>query len=141
MMSTVGQIERATQNRVVKLFQENLGYDYLGDWQDRDGNSNIEEGFLRAFLTRRGYSDELINRALSELNRTAGDQSKSLYYVNKAVYSLLRYGVKVRPEAGEQTETVWLIDPLVVVSTVLSADGSAVKVPTAARVSVVFVAL
>jgi type I restriction enzyme R subunit len=26
------------------------------------------------------------------------------------VYDLLRYGVRVKPEAGENTETVWLID-------------------------------
>ncbi len=34
-MSSVGQPERATQNRVVKLFEEQLGYTYLDDWQDR----------------------------------------------------------------------------------------------------------
>ena len=43
-MSTVGQRERATQNRVVKLFRDTLKYDYLGNWEDRAGNSNIEEG-------------------------------------------------------------------------------------------------
>lgn len=30
-MPTVGQIERKTQQRVVKLFREQLGYAYLGD--------------------------------------------------------------------------------------------------------------
>ena len=34
-MSTVGQIEKKTQARVVTLFRERLGYDYLGDWTDR----------------------------------------------------------------------------------------------------------
>ena len=34
-MSTVGQIEKKTQARVVKLFREQLGYDYLRDWTDR----------------------------------------------------------------------------------------------------------
>ncbi|WP_040443981.1 hypothetical protein [Ktedonobacter racemifer] len=42
-MSTVGQRERATQNRVVRLFTKQLGYRYLGNWHDRVGNSNIEE--------------------------------------------------------------------------------------------------
>ena len=42
-MSRVGAAERVTQNRVIKLFREELGYDYLGDWQDREDNSNIEE--------------------------------------------------------------------------------------------------
>ncbi len=36
-MSTVGQIEKKTQRRVVKLFREQLGYDYLGDWAERIG--------------------------------------------------------------------------------------------------------
>ena len=42
-MTDVGQVERNTQKRIVKLFSEELGYDYLGDWQDRDGNSKVEE--------------------------------------------------------------------------------------------------
>ena len=33
-MSDVGQRERATQNRVVRLFQEQLKYDYLGNWEE-----------------------------------------------------------------------------------------------------------
>jgi type I restriction enzyme R subunit len=47
-MSDVGKAERATQNRVVALFRDELGYDYLGDWSDRPGNSNIEDGLLGA---------------------------------------------------------------------------------------------
>jgi len=109
-MTTVGQRERATQNRVVKLFRENLGYDYLGNWEYRAGNRNVEEDYLRAFLKKQGYADALIDRALYELDKTAGDQSKSLYDVNKTVYGLLRYGVRVKPDAGENIQTVWLID-------------------------------
>jgi type I restriction enzyme R subunit len=56
-MSKVGQKERATQNRVVKLFQQKLHYTYLGNWEDRYNNSNIEEEYLRLFLKRQGYSD------------------------------------------------------------------------------------
>ena len=56
-MSTVGQIERATQDRVVKLFRDQLGYRYLGNWEDRPDNRNIEEADLRAFLKRQGYSE------------------------------------------------------------------------------------
>ncbi len=109
-MSKVGQIERATQNRIVKLLHTKLGYDYLGNWEERPDNQNIEEGYLRPFLKRQGYSETLITRALYELNKIAGDQTKSLYDNNKEVYGLLRYGVKVKEEAGENTSTVWLID-------------------------------
>ena len=109
-MSTVGQRERLTQNRVVKLFRDTLHYDYLGNWEERPGNSNIEAGYLRAHLQRCGYSDDLIRKAIFEFAKVASDQSKSLYDVNKAIYSLLRYGVKVKPDVGENNETVHLID-------------------------------
>ena len=33
-MSDVGQKERATQNRVVQLFKEQLDYTYLGNWEE-----------------------------------------------------------------------------------------------------------
>ena len=49
-MSVVGQPERATQNRVIALFRDELGYRYLGDWTDRPDNSNIEEGLLTAYI-------------------------------------------------------------------------------------------
>jgi len=110
-MSTVGQRERKTQQRVVKLFRDSLGYDYLGDWTDREGNRNIEPELLRAFLKdEQGYDDGLITRALHLLDKAAGDTSKSLYDRNKTVYELLRYGVKVKPDVGENTETVWLVN-------------------------------
>jgi type I restriction enzyme R subunit len=110
-MSIIGQVERKTQQRVVKLFCDTLGYDYLGDWTDRIGNRNIEEDLLRTFLReRQGYDEALITRALHLLERAAGDTSKSLYDRNRDVYGLLRYAVKVRPGVGENTVDVWLID-------------------------------
>ena len=109
-MTTVSQIEKKTQAHVVALFRERLGYDYLGNWIDRPGNANIEPELLRAWLKKQGVAATLINRALYELDKVAGDTSKHLYDRNKAVYDLLRYGVKVKPELGENTVTVWLID-------------------------------
>jgi type I restriction enzyme R subunit len=110
-MSQVGQRERLTQNRIVQLFREQLDYRYLDDWKDRPNNSNIETDILTTFLReKQGYSNSLITKALYELNKVAGDQSKSLYDINKEVYRLLRYGVKVKEGAGENTQTVWLIN-------------------------------
>ncbi|KAF5438215.1 type I restriction enzyme, R subunit [Candidatus Methanophagaceae archaeon] len=107
-MTTVGQIERITQDRVVVLFQTHLGYEYLGNWEDRENNSNIEKKILHQYLLKKGYSNILIVKAIYELNRAATNQSKSLYDLNKDVYTLLRYGVK--EEVGENTRTVKLID-------------------------------
>ncbi|MBU1230240.1 MAG: HsdR family type I site-specific deoxyribonuclease [Proteobacteria bacterium] len=109
-MGTVGQIEQKTQQRVIALFRDRLEYDFLGNWKDRPDNRNIEEHLLRPWLTRQGVDAGLINRALTALTRTAGDTSKPLYDRNRAVYELLRYGVKVLPGAGQNTQTVWLID-------------------------------
>lgn len=108
-MSTVGQIERAAQKRVVKLFSQTLGYDYLGDWHERPNNQNIEESRVRAWLKGR-YDDTLITRAIAELKRVAGDQSRIAYDVNRAVYERLRYGVKVPTGVGESHQTIRLID-------------------------------
>lgn len=109
-MPSVGQIERLTQNRVVELFQKQLGYDYLGNWEERENNSNIEEDILRKYLSKKGYSPTLISKAIFELTRAATNQSKGIYDINKEVYSLLRYGVKVKEDVGENTQTVMLID-------------------------------
>jgi type I restriction enzyme R subunit len=107
---SIGQSERETQNRVIALFRDELGYRYLGDWRDRDGNSNIEEGLLTSYLTRIGYSPSQISKALHELRTEADNYSRGLYGNNQAVYSRLRYGVPVKIEAGKVTETVHLIN-------------------------------
>ena len=83
------------------LFRDRLDYDYLGNRIDCAGNANIELELLTAWIRKQGVSDALINRALHELSRAAGDASKHCYDRNKAVYDLLRYGVKVQPGTGE----------------------------------------
>src|SRR5690606_18731925 len=62
MNETVGQLERKTQNRIIKLFQDQLDYQYLGNWEERPGNANIEKDLLIKHLIRNGYSPDLINR-------------------------------------------------------------------------------
>jgi len=106
----VGKPERTTQNRVITLFREELGYRYLGDWTDRAGNSNIEEVLLKDHLQKNGYSTAQINRAIDLLRREADNHNRTLYGNNQEVYKLLRYGVPVKVEAGKVTETVHLIN-------------------------------
>lgn len=108
-MNFVGASERATQNRVVALFREQLDYTHLGDWSDRN-NSNIEEARLGAWLRGRGHSDAQINIVLHRLRTEANHHGRSLYDNNQVVYSLLRYGVQVKTEAGEVTGNVDLVD-------------------------------
>jgi type I restriction enzyme R subunit len=106
----IGQAERVTQNRVIALFRDKLDYRYLGDWRDRNGNSNIEEGLLTDYLKKCGYSPARISKAIYDLRIEANNPNRSLYDNNKAVYSFLRYGVPVKAEAGKNTETIKLIN-------------------------------
>ncbi|HEX7331077.1 MAG TPA: type I restriction endonuclease subunit R [Pyrinomonadaceae bacterium] len=110
-MSTVGEHEIRTQRSVIEFFKKALRYTYLGHWKDRVGNSAIEEALLTDWLKHQGHNDKIISKVLFELGKAAAlGGSKTLYDANRAVYGLLRYGVKVKPEIGEQNITVWLID-------------------------------
>lgn len=109
--SQVGQKERATQNRVVRFFREKLKYRYLGHWEDRPNNRNVEEKTLTDWLRGQGHPDTVISKVLYDLGKaTPTSGAKTLYDANRDVYTKLRYGVKVSPEAGEHKITVWLID-------------------------------
>ncbi|MGA5413288.1 type I restriction endonuclease subunit R [Streptomyces pseudogriseolus] len=110
-MSNVGQPERKAQDRVIELFRGSLGYEYLGNWEYRQRNSNVEVGLLAQNLRARGYDDNLINKAIDRLRSDASlGGGRDLYEANRDVYGLLRYGVKVKPGVGERTETVWLVN-------------------------------
>lgn len=109
-MSDVGKPERETQNRVIALFRDQLKYRYLGDWSDGAENSNIDEKLLTNYLARAGFAQAQISRATYLLKTEAANPNRSLYDNNKAVYSLLRYGVPVKIEAGKATDTVELVN-------------------------------
>lgn len=109
-MNNVSKPERATQDRVIELFTEALGYRYLGDWSEREGNHCIEEGLLTAHLAARGYSQAHISAALHRLRSEALVHGRTLYAANQAVYRLLRYGVSVKVAVGEMSETVHLVN-------------------------------
>jgi len=110
MHDEINKPERATQDRVIGLFTQTLGYRYLGDWSEREGNHCIEEGLLTAHLAGQGYSPAHISAALHRLRAEALLHGRTLMAANQAVYQLLRYGVAVKVAAGEVSETVHLVN-------------------------------
>ncbi|MBR1369278.1 restriction endonuclease subunit R [Methanocalculus chunghsingensis] len=110
-MTGVGEREIRAQGRVIGFFRDTLGYTCLGNWHDKERNGSIEETLLRNRLSRQGHEDRIIEKVLHELGRAATVGGvRSLYDANREFYSLLRYGVKVRPAIGEPHITVWPID-------------------------------
>ena len=107
---SVGEKEKKTQERVINLFVNELGYVYLGDFTDRPNNSNIEQEYLRIFLKKQGYADKLIERAIQELVKVASNQQVSLYDLNENTYFRLRYGAKVSELAGQHKTTVHFVN-------------------------------
>ena len=93
MDKTIGARERVTQNRLIGLFKHVLKYTYLGNWEYRVGNNNIEVDQLWAYLTSRRYTngsrkytDKEISAAITKLKQTAANLGGGLYNANKEVY-------------------------------------------------------
>lgn len=94
-MSSVGQRGRFTQQQLLRFFQDELGYRYLGDWKDRDGKRNIEKDLLREWLGRQGHEEHAINRALCDL-----DQAAAISGIKKTCRHNQFFGVRVSSRAG-----------------------------------------
>lgn len=107
---SVGAMERDSQNLVINFLKSpGMGYDFLGNKQYTI-NHNIEVDLLKENLAQRGYTQEQIGAAILVLQRTANDSGKTLYEKNKAVYSLLRYGIGVKTSQGTHEVKVNVID-------------------------------
>jgi type I restriction enzyme R subunit len=111
MDTKIGEKERNTQNRLIKLFTDKLGYSYIGNLRDKLNNSNIVESLLEKSLKERQHcSQEEIKKAIYQLQQTAKCNNDSLLLANQKVYELLRYGAKVNTEQDKQTQTIHFID-------------------------------
>lgn len=112
MSPKISDSERKTQNRLIDFFQSSLGYRYLGNWEKRNNNQNIETEILIQWLQKqKKYDPALITKALRQLDQAnVIEGGRSLYQANMDIYNLLRYGVKEKAEIGEHYQTVWLID-------------------------------
>lgn len=113
-MPRINEAERKTQDRVLAMFRNETGLDY-GYYGDLHGqvNTNIMTDKLTAWLVSPkggSYSTSLAEKAVDVLVRTAGNLQQGLYKANQDVYSLLKYGAKVRKNPGEPDKTVYFVD-------------------------------
>lgn len=107
-MATV-DAEKKLQNRVLHWLVDDLNYTYLGNLEDTD-NGPVKEKLLKDNLRKRGYDNERISKAVTELTTKTNNQADNLYTINHAVYSLLRYGLQGAKDIDGQRKTVHYID-------------------------------
>lgn len=111
MDSHIGEPERPVQNRLLALFKEKLKYEYLGNYEYRTCNRNIESKLLFDYLmSTKKWSGDEAKRAIAILEKEAYCTPQNMQEKNEKVYSLLRYGVNVSPDVGAKKITVNLID-------------------------------
>lgn len=111
MDSHIGEPERSVQNRLLALFKEKLKYVYLGNYEYRTCNRNIERKLLFDYLmSTKKWSEDEANRAITKLEKEAYCTPQNMQEKNEKVYSLLRYGANVSPDVGTKKITVNLID-------------------------------
>ncbi len=111
MDSHIGEPERPVQNRLLALFKEKLKYEYLGNYEYRTCNRNIERKLLFDYLmSTKKWSGDEAKRAIAILEKEAYCTPQNMQEKNEKVYSLLRYGVSVSPDVGTKKITVNLID-------------------------------
>lgn len=111
MDSHIGEPERPVQNRLLALFKEKLKYEYLGNYEYRTCNRNIERKLLFDYLmSTKKWSGDEAKRAIAILEKEAYCTPQNMQEKNEKVYSLLRYGANVSPDVGTKKITVNLID-------------------------------
>lgn len=111
MDSHIGEPERPVQNRLLALFKEKLKYEYLGNYEYRTCNRNIERKLLFDYLmSTKKWSGDEAKRAIAILEKEAYCTPQNMQEKNEKVYSLLRYGASVSPDVGTKKITVDLID-------------------------------
>lgn len=116
------QKEREYQNALVKRFQEELGYTYLGNWQYAKGanvnnmgvaNSPILDDEVRSFLKEQGRTEMQIEDVLVKLKdkaRLGDSKMSSLIQCNTDLYDTLIMDIKSQPSPEENHEDVMFFD-------------------------------
>ena len=124
------QREREYQNKLVKRFQDELGYKYLGNWQYAKGetvnslgkrNSPIIDEEVRNYLKKQKkgdkktprYTERQIEDALLQLKskaRLGNAKMSGLIQCNTDLYDILMSGVKSQPDPESNHEDVLFFD-------------------------------
>ena len=101
--------ERKLQDRVRRWLIKELGYKNLGNLESLY-NKPVKDDLLRKNLEARGYSQDVISKAISVLLNKASMLSDNLTQDNMEVYSLLRYGCQGIKDKHGNRITVHYID-------------------------------
>lgn len=126
MNDYISPLEREYQNKVVRLFREQLNYEYLGKLQygkdkttldNGQVNSPIIESELQRFLSNPeneySYSPNQIDEAIELLKKEARltDQRKGvLIDTNLSLYDTLIRHIAVQPDPEKPHENVYLFN-------------------------------
>ena len=115
--------ERAYQDKILELFRNKLGYEYLGNLQyarNATVNSPLIESEVRAFLESRvdangnkKHTDSQISEAIMRLKSEItlpGNRFGQLTDKNTDVYNTLIYAMPVKPEPAKPEENVFFFD-------------------------------
>ena len=97
--------ERETQKRIVTFFQKELGYEYLGNLEDSE-NYNVRWGDWKKFLYDSGFSVDFVDAIQTKFAQILSDFSQSPYYINKEVYRILKYGLKLAEHSGATSNLI-----------------------------------
>ena len=101
--------EKETQKRIIKFFENELNYTYLGNLEDEE-NYNVRWSDLKAYLSSSELSSDFIESIINKFHTAVTDFSQSPYHTNKEVYGILKYGLKLAEHADEAPKTIYLIN-------------------------------
>lgn len=107
IVDAVGKAERATQSRVLRSSAMSLAT-ATSARSDGEGNSNVEEGILTAWLAKRGHAAAQIAAELYRLRTEADNPNRTLYKAKAIEYEeyLKRIAELVKNiEAGKSAGT------------------------------------
>lgn len=124
MNNYIAQKEREYQNDIVKIFREQLGYEYLGKLQYTKEKTSLDSGIknspiieseLRKFLEKKEY--EYTELQITEAIRQVKDSARLtdskrgiLSDTNNSLYETLITHIAIQPDAEHHHENVYLFD-------------------------------